>query len=163
VSDTDRLNNIAVHAPKGEDIQIMIPSMVFAVKPFKVGREVTITSREVDSLLSINPTYRLINQRVKLLDNEGEESWTSGQTSKSLVPITMGVHTIFCVQAVKFRDAHNNVRYYALFPNRTSVSSSVAGNGRVVAPNVPKLSRADFINPNDVDWMFGLNDFMHPE
>jgi hypothetical protein len=159
VDDTARLISISAHAPKGEDIQLPIPSMVFAVKPFKVGTHVSITSKEIDSMLASVPTFTRIQQRVNLLDNTDGMSSSSSEQTDSNEPITMGVHVGFCVQAVKFRDAQNKVKYYALSPNKTSFTSAVSVGGNVMAPKLEKLDRGDFVNPKDVDWMFGVEDF----
>ncbi len=159
VDDTARLISISAHAPKGEDIQVMIPSMVFAVEPFKVGTHVSITSKEIDSMMASNPTFTRFEKRVNLLNSSNGMSSSSAEQTDSKEPFTMGVHVVFCVQAVKFRDAQNKVRYYALFPGQTSFTSAVNHEGRILPPKIEKLERADFVNPKDVDWMYGVEDF----
>ena len=161
VADQMRLDSITAKAPVGESIQVSFPNMVFAARPFKEGIAPSITTSEMEGLLTKDRNYSKIRARIASLSpHQGGGVEGSGSISNSSEePVRMCIYSVFCVQSVKVKGPGNTTKYYALSPGNCMyvLSSRIGQPDKEIT--LPKVTRLDFVNPQDVDWMFGVDDF----
>ena len=76
-------------------------------------------------------------------------------TAKPVAP-----SSIFGIQAVRIPQADGSVKFLAVFPESCSVPAIFKSLDSLVRkPNYRTYSRSDFVNPEDIDWFFGVKDF----
>ena len=160
-ADIERLASIRAKAPKGEEQQIFLSNLVFG-GPIKSGVSIEYTEEEAENWLKGNATFVTINRRVAKLQDGGPIGFGKdggSVSSKESVQLNMRAFLSFGFQVIEILRPRMKPQYYAVSPSRTTEVHSVAGSPLISKPRPPKLNRSDFINPQDVDWMLGVDDF----
>ncbi|MEI7987373.1 MAG: hypothetical protein WCI55_17255 [Armatimonadota bacterium] len=155
--DKARMDSIQAGAPAGESEQISIPGLVFAAKPFCKGKFGPVSNQEVEERLTNNLEFMRLNKRVNQLSNQDGMSSSCGFPENEKVRTC--IYANFSIEVVKVKQVNKSIRYYAVRPVQGiwGVTVKISEPDRV--PDIPALKRSDFINPQDVDWMFGVKDF----
>lgn len=159
--DRQRLKDISARAPKGKEVFVDQDNLFIVSDAVAEGDNPVLRSEEVEAGLKKYPTYQGIKLRLDYLQ-EAKQARGSG---KSFYDPEIPGHKVirearsFTFNAVKVLGKDNKPRYYV---KSVQYGDYVLGNieGRLPQPlRRQKLQREDFLNPSDIDWMLGVQDF----
>ena len=163
----DHLQSIQAHQPKyGKIRYLSFRNWYFRLGQPIVGRkfDLTVDSRKLANEPS--PALRNLSNRVNWLwsieHGSGFNSQISYQVKDGGKNSIGQLFLVYGVRTLEVTDAHGKPKFYALNVDSTVIPSIV--EYETDPPPWPKLtgpevSREDFINPQDVDWLFGVKDF----
>ncbi|MBS1703549.1 MAG: hypothetical protein JST12_17930 [Armatimonadetes bacterium] len=158
--DRARLKGIQDHAPTGKAVTINLPNLVVVSKFHGDAVPMVIEQEQLDADLQKHPEYVRIVNRLNYLHD-----FTPGGKSKSTFdtaekgPFTMATARWLGVKAIPVKSVDGQVRYYATDIVRTAFETGSANGKPLKLIQFKPRSRADFINPKDIDWLLNVKDF----
>jgi len=161
-----RMGLIAEKSPQGKRERISLPGFSFFLNSFPATINPEISASAVLDQLKTNPQYLKISKRVGALHSSSKPSGgvVSGGITASFGhpgrrPLFPNAMVCYGVEAVRVEDPGRAPRYYALKPCTEVILSATLAKETNLNLKGPKLTRADFVNPEDIDWMYQVEDF----